>query len=93
MNWVDGRIGPCASCDRIKPLRAIAGTPVCADCANECTRLLETTANAGAVATDGGSSRRVPCPECDHGELLVSDGVYAECDTCDAAVQRTEAGI
>jgi len=38
-------------------------------------------------------NRRIPCPDCDHGRLRVSDGVYADCDNCDAAVLRTEVGI
>jgi len=35
----------------------------------------------------------VPCPECEHGRVRVSDAVYADCDNCDAAVLRNEAGI
>lgn len=31
--WPDGRIGPCASCDRIRPLRTHNGRPpVCTEC-------------------------------------------------------------
>lgn len=36
---------------------------------------------------------RVPCPDCEHGTLQVSDGVYADCDNCDAAVLRHEVGL
>jgi len=42
-------------------------------------------------STDG--IERIPCPECDHGRLRVSDAVYADCDNCDAAVERREVGI
>lgn len=42
------------------------------------------------LATDVG---RVPCPDCEHGTLQVSDAIYADCDTCDAAVLRNEVGL
>jgi len=37
--------------------------------------------------------RRIPCPECDHGRLTVSDAIFAECDNCDAEPLRNEVGI
>jgi len=39
------------------------------------------------------ADRRVPYPECEHGYLFVADGVYAECNNCDAAVLRREVGF
>lgn len=38
-------------------------------------------------------NRPIPCPDCEHGELEVSDAVFADCDTCDAAVLRIEVGV
>lgn len=49
MNWVRGKIAPCASCERIKPLRVVGGEPICAECAHELA-----SSPTGAVATDGG---------------------------------------
>lgn len=36
---------------------------------------------------------RVECPECEDGRLRVSDAIYADCDNCDAAVERHEVGL
>lgn len=47
MTWPDGKIGPCASCDRIRPLRAFDRAPLCVECAPN--RLASST-----VATDWG---------------------------------------
>lgn len=44
-------------------------------------------------ATNGTDHWPVSCPECEHGQLRVSDAVYADCGNCDAAVLRNEVGI
>jgi uncharacterized protein (DUF983 family) len=36
---------------------------------------------------------RIACPECECGRLRVFDAVYADCDNCDAAVERREVGL
>lgn len=38
-------------------------------------------------------TEQIPCPECEHGTLQVSDAIYADCNNCDAAVERREVGI
>lgn len=45
------------------------------------------------MGSEIGVRGEVPCPECGHGTLRVSDAVYADCDGCDAAVLRTEVGL
>jgi len=54
------------------------------------------TENGGSDARPRSEKRpswHVSCPECEHGQLETSDAVYADCDSCDAAVLRTEVGI
>jgi len=47
----------------------------------------------GRCRSEVDGAGRVSCTDCENGTLRVSDGIYAECDDCDAVVLRTEAGI
>lgn len=44
---------------------------------------------------ESGGDRRdgAPCPECEDGTLYVADAIFADCDSCNAAVLRNEVGL